>query len=110
MSGGLYIEPAACVGTNCYLSGGNYSSPNLSETLGGYLDASNFVKQQSEEELLKAAFQSMGSEQLKEMMFHFVQSVPGLTDQFFSFYEQVCTLPIAYLDFITNYFYYFFLF
>jgi len=88
MSSGLYIEPAACVGENCYLSGGSYSSPNLTETLGGYLDAGSFVKQQSEEELLKAAFQSMGSEQLKEMMFQFIQSVPGLTDQFFSFYDQ----------------------
>jgi len=72
---------------NCYIQP-RVTQKNKLKPVGVYLEK-NESAQISDEEILKAAIQSMSVGQLKETVFQFISSVKGLTDKFFTFINKV---------------------
>lgn len=86
---GSYIDIKQIPGfqDNCYIQP-NVTPKNKRKPVGAYLET-NESAQISDEEILKAAIQSMSVGQLKETVFQFITSVKGLSDKFFTFINKV---------------------
>ena len=81
----MYVAMDTVDHISCYLP--DVHQPCKSGSLvesGGYVDASTVV-QSSPEEQLHTLIKRTGNEDLKETIFQFLQSSPGLVDKFFDF-------------------------
>ena len=88
------------VESNCYFTTGHQNTlqPQFSaipqpdfvedDSGGAYIDACTFVIQKSETDLLKSAIQPLPNDQLKELVFQFIQAENGLTDKFLNFHDK----------------------